>query len=256
MSLKHSIAVSGVVALLATACGPMPGYHPPNTPEQERDQEAAASPRGAPAPAPDDNASSEDWSEDSESDDSAPVEDLNWETPPSERPPAPVYHPPVAAPPPAQPSPAVATPGATPQVRIIELDADSSYVIDDARGLCFFRFKGALSPIDCDKLKLAPTPSAPQPTPQPVAPQPVAPAPVPAAPAGSGAFSPVELRRFQDAFSAIYCDRQAGQKVTAEQRIAEAGLDNNRYNAIEVWMAEDEARWWSATDKARASCPR
>jgi len=254
MSLKQSVLISGVVAMFAAGCGPMPGFRGPNS---NPDDESATTPRGAPAPAPEDDSVDGPWSDTDE----GPTEDPNWETPPSERPPAPVYRPPVAEAPVAQPAPQP-TPSPASGVRIIELNADSAYVIDDTRGLCFFRFKGTLATIDCAKLtQAAPVtppvaPVAPQPAPQPVAP---APAPVTrdsGVPVAPGAFTTVDLRRFQDAFSAIYCDRQSGQKVQAEQRIAEAGLAVVQYGEIETWMADDDARWQAATDKARASCRR
>jgi hypothetical protein len=236
----------------------MPGYHPPKPVEE---QGADDMPRGGPAEPPDEGAD--------EGADGGPVDEHEggevWTTPPEKRPPPPVYRPPEPEPQVATPDPGSRTaPQAPPQpsggVRVVQLDADSAYIIDEARNLCFFRFREALTAVDCARVAGASQPAPTQP--QPPAPNPPArvqpapePAPVPVRPEPTpGAFRPDEIERFQRAFNQIFCDRVAKSNVAPEQRIREAGLDEARYEAIETWMADDDKRWWDATDKARNSC--
>jgi hypothetical protein len=145
---------------------------------------------------------------------------------------------------------------------VIELDADTSYLIDEARGLCFFRHRGALAPVDCAKIT---PPSAPREEKAPPAsrddarsPQrkPTAPAISPEAEPPSGDPSPEELVKFEAAFADIYCDRKAQSEAPPEGRIAARGLSVPRYEAIETWWASDEKAWWTLTQRASANCKR
>lgn len=257
MRLKHLLPLIGS-NILVTACGPMPGYRPPDDPPEAPDEDTTPSnmPRGGPADAPpeDDNAEGDSAGWDDEGGEA-------YSTPPEKRPPPPVRRQPQAEPQVAAPAPSTRTsppvtppPTAPSPVRVIEVDKDSAYIIDDARGLCFFRFREALAPIDCSRIagQEGARPAAPSPTPSVSAPS-ATPA-APATPPTPGTFRQDELDRFQRAFNMIFCDRVAKSNTPPETRIREAGLDVARYEVIETYMADDDKRWWDVTDKARQSC--
>lgn len=286
------------------ACGHIPGYYPEGetTPEATR-----ARPTSPPAPAPSPAArrgADEEGPEeadasytdegDGDAGEAAPSDDAPPYEPPAKRPPR--YSPPPAWDPPeapAQPAPAepvrqvpIAPPPAAPAERAnrtepagdeglktIRLDADTYYLVDLKRNLCFLRHKESMTAIDCARVaepSPAPAPArevrepaapARQPRPEesrpPVreavpAPEPTAPTPAPS-PASP---SPDEITRFEAAFSDIFCDRKRGDDTTPEDRIAARGLSVQRYEAIEGWWAGDEKAWFALTTKAAGRCKR
>lgn len=223
-----------------------------------------------------------------------------------EAPPVPAPRPPRYAPPPnweptpdpaksPAPKPAPERPAAAPEpdrpdaIKIVRLDADSYYLIDPVRRLCFLRHKESMTAVDCAKIPEAGTPDRaqpatpspapvrapepsrmPEPSPAPATaptapppPTPEAPAPLdePAPPGQDGgprapSPSPDELTRFEGAFIAIYCDRKNRDATLPEARIREQGLTTVRYEAIEAWWAGDENAWYTLTTKASKACPR
>ncbi len=151
-----------------TACGPMPGYQMPH---EETPDEAPQAPRGPPAPARIERptrGATEVPSID------APEVDGNWDTPeevdqveeveePADEPEQPLPKPPRYKPErnwepePRAPEPVRAPepepePVKTDGIKIVRLDADSYYLIDSVRKLCFLRHKESMTSIDCAKI--------------------------------------------------------------------------------------------------------
>jgi hypothetical protein len=261
MRVLASFALS---SLLTAACGPMPGYRGPDYPPEPADEGIA--PANPPAPAEDE--ASDDGAVGSDDDAAPPEADQRWSEadqvpevapprlPPPSRPAAPEVAPPAPAPDgssrtrPATP-PAEAGSSQPRGVRVIELDDDSAYILDDARGLCFFRHKASLAPVDCARV----TEVAPQPAqPQPAQPAPQSQPGQPAAKPQPKGYSADQLRRFDQAFTAIFCDRIAKAVTPSDVRLREAGLDATTYEAIEIWTAEDDKRWLDLNTRASASC--
>jgi hypothetical protein len=253
MRALSSLALTAVAA----ACGPMPGYRGPDYPAEPAASESAASDeaseRAKAAPAVDEAPPSEGsrWSEADEVPDVEPPR-----VPPPRR-----VEPEVASARPAPDSGSRGAPAATPAsspspsqrgARVIELDPDSAYIVDDARGLCFFRHKAALAPVDCARVT---QPAPEQPAPAQPAPRTEPAPPVQPAPAAQPArFTADQLRRFELAFTAIFCDSVAKTATPSETRLREAGIDGPTYDAIETWTADDDKRWVELNARASSAC--
>lgn len=255
-----------LLMLGGTACGPMPGYQMPHG-------EAPPSPRTPPTPSPDEEEEEErqelvhrdderygqedrDGREEPGAgvDDEAPGAEREADAPaPAPEPKAP--RPPRYAPPKnwdepkpeteprksPTPAPEPTTPEPPDAVRIVRLDADSYYLIDPVRRLCFLRHKESMTAIDCTKIPEAGTPGRDRESEG---------SPRPASPPAE------ELTRFEAAFTAIYCDRKSGVDTLPETRMREHGLTTARYEAIEAWWAGDENAWYTLTTRAAKACPR
>jgi hypothetical protein len=222
----------------------MPGYRgPANAP----DPSAAEAEGEAPSDEPDPEAAPDpDWAATEGQDGPWSEADRVPEVEPPRVPPRRPALPDVGAPTgPDTASRPAAPPAPAGGVRVIELDADNAYLIDDARGLCFFRHKATLAPVDCARV-------TPAPGPQPAAPQPPAPAPQPAAPTPRSTVD--QTKRFEQAFIAIFCDRVQHTGTPSATRLQAAGLDAATYEAIEAEVAEDDARWLDLNTRASAAC--
>ena len=245
-----ALALPALVAL--TACGPMPGYRGPavrpteaegpgeEVPEDPQADEASEPP---PDEAPPEAATGRPWSE---SDEVPEVE------PPRVPPRAPAL-PDVGMPapasrpsgPPASGNSSGSAPGSSgaSAVRVVTLDDDNAYLIDEGRNLCFFRHKTSLTPVDCDRV-----------TGRPPAPQPPAPQPPAQRPLDGDRFGADQIRRFEQAFIAIFCDRVGRISPRSEVHLKAAGLDAKTYEDIEATVAGDDARWISLSTRASAAC--
>jgi|GEM_PF-1673193 len=302
-------AAFAIVMLGATACGPMPGYQMPQheeVPQEPRsppapqparptvsvDDRARPGAKGrdegdAPDPGTDDQSTNEEqddgtWREpepEPEVEERAPrppryTPPRNWDGPA----PARTTRPEPPAPEPVAPEPEP-VPVKTDGIKIVRLDADSYYLIDSLRKLCFLRHKESMTALDCAKIPEAgevtrvpasPTPARspepdrmPEPTRQPEQdrmPEPgrkTAPEPEPAKrEEGPRTTSPTpdEMVRFEGAFIDIYCDRKLRDETAPESRIRERGLSTVRYESIEAWWAADENAWYTLTTRASKSC--
>ena len=253
----------GVGCLLLTACGPMPGYQMPQTSSDEMRTEprsppapvSSVEPRAAgeidEAPAPDEG--------DDAYDDQAPAEE---EVTPAPRAPKPPRYTPERnwdppQPPEREPTVAPPEPPRTDGIKIVKLDADSYYLIDSLRRLCFLRHKESMTAVDCARIPEAndTTPTkAPERMPEPKVPERMPePSRAPSEPTPSSP-SPDEMMRFESAFIDIYCDRKLHDETAPESRIRERGLTTVRYEAIEAWWAGDENAWYALTSKAAKAC--
>ena len=294
---RRALWIGGAtLALSASACGPMPGYVAPDGPAdspRERNRGVTYAEPG----------------EKSEVEEAPPVTpevdrrlrvragDRDY-APPAAREPAP------AAPQPevsvevervpmesSAPAAAPVAPAAGPsKLQVVPLDrADSYYLIDRERGLCFFIHKESSAKFDCALIPeardvVAPAlPADPGPAPAPAAkPAPAAPAdagaavvrrryvepapadkasPPPAArpeapapPEAEGAPSADELSRFEDAYVEIACDRRKGSFTPPRDRISAAGLTPQRYSDIEEWLTSDERSWRLLANRAYREC--
>ena len=275
------------MALGLSACGHIPGYYPED--EAPRASAGPERPKAPPAPPPGARRPPDEVGEVGEvgevddtveADEAGPVDDAEPvdEAPPYVPPPKPprytppsTWEPPAAparnapTPPPVQPTP-VAPPAREADtadgVKTIRLDADTYYLVDARRNLCFLRHKESMTAVDCARVvdpadtrnSPAPAPTPPSrvepvaPAPAPAAPSRVEPAPTPATP------TPDETTRFEAAFTDIFCDRKARSETPPEARIRGRGLSVERYEAIEGWWASDENAWFALTSKAARSC--
>jgi len=296
-----------VLGLGTSACGHIPGYYPAEDKAPESASWAPKSPPAPPpvaaarrgadegdapeADEPYDDAArdtqdtqdtqdtagiDESAADEPESDTSAPPY-----TPPAPRPPRhtppPAWEPtrePASRPqpptsPPARPTtPEPASPERADGVRTIRLDADTYYLVDSARNLCFLRHKESMTAVDCARVagssgdssnpaalpKPAARPPEPPPTREPVRPaepeRPARPARAPTSP------TPDETVRFEAAFTDIVCDRKSQDDTSPEDRIRGRGLSIDRYEAIESWWAADENAWFTLTGRAAKGCRR
>lgn len=290
-SLKSVGMVVGLGVLGGAACGPMPGYVP--RPEREAANNAPARP---PAPAPEEDApairsnppaersvrrDAQVEDDPSELDDTTEASEPEQDETPADPPPRPPK-PTRSSPPPNWDAPAPAktqrapapaprpeapreepAPEPTPSaMKTIRLDADTYYLIDPVRKLCFLRHKESMTALDCAKIPEAsellttrparPEPARPQPEPAREAP------PAPASPnrktPAKAAPTPDEMVRFEAAFTDIFCDRKTQDDTAPEDRIKERGLSTDRYEAIESWWAADENAWWTLTTRAAKGC--
>jgi len=153
-------------------------------------------------------------------------------------------------------------------MKIVRLDADSYYLIDPMRKLCFLRHKESMTAIDCAKIPEASEQPAPVERPAkrvspPEADRKPAPSRLPEPEpskrdegAKPSSPSPGELLRFESAFIAIYCDRKHRDDTPPETRITEHGLATVRYEAIEAWWAADANAWYTLTTRASKDCSR
>lgn len=315
--------IGALMLLGGTACGPMPGYQMPHEEVPPAPRAPPAPMPTSPAgddeerrvvvrreveverygrderDLRDEGDEGEDRDEVGERDDVAPSDEIEDDAPepapPAPRPPR--YEPPrnwepspapapktSPAPPSPEPVKVAPEPDRPDAVKIVRLDADSYYLIDPVRRLCFLRHKESMTAIDCAKIPEAGTeravPAAPREPAPPPAPEPSRlpepdrmpePSPAPAntpappdpldEPAREGgprpsSPSPDELTRFEAAFIDIYCDRKNRDDTLPEARIREHGLTTVRYEAIEAWWAGDENAWYALTTKASKACTR
>jgi len=282
---RRALWIGGATLMMA-ACGPMPGYVAPSerhTPDKSRSSVEYS--------APDDETARDD----DDRDDDVRVERRRvTEARPrtvlrdrsgSDEAPAPTVTPtpaPTVAPTP--PPTATPEPTASPtgdKLQVVPLGrADSYYLIDRTRGLCFFIHKETSAAIDCSTIPegrdvAAPKPptTAPAPTPAPT-PAPArtdesvrrryvepAPAPTPAPHRAAPAPAPDpdaptadELNRFETAYVSIACDRRQGSFTPPQRRVEEAGLSQERYSAIESWLTSDERAWRLLVNRAYREC--
>lgn len=275
------------------ACGPMPGYiSEPSAPTPSAPPAKAESPRVS-APGPSGEAGSEVVSEPlpAPAKPAVPRAPARREAPPAYEPPqTPEYDPAEdqdAPPAPSQPPifrPSQRIPEPAPSksgMQTIRLDDDSYYLVDAARGVCFFRHKDVMAPVDCSKIpesggEDAPAPERaraptqpprlsrppaqppalpPEPELEPEAePEPPTQPTTRPAQAPKLQASPDEMLRFERAYDAIFCDRKRGDTTAPDQRIRAQGLTTARYEAIEGWWADDENAWWTLTERARRAC--
>ncbi len=287
--MTRRVWAGAVLGFGLMACGPMPGYiTEPEAPTPSAPPAKAESPR-VPTPGPSDEAGSEVVSDPLPTTDRPSVARApeRREAPPprdaydpaedQDAPPAP------SQPPIFRPSQRIPEPPATKSgMQTIRLDDDSYYLVDAARGVCFFRHKDVMAPVDCGKIpesggEDAPAPErttrAPTQPPRlsrpPIQPPALPPEPEPAAEpepepptqpstrppqAPKLQASPDEMLRFERAYDAIFCDRKRGDTTPPDQRIRAQGLTTARYEAIEGWWADDENAWWTLTERARRSC--
>lgn len=273
----------GGVTLALTACGPMPGYVPKSERQAERQPERQPE-RQADRSTADDEPESSPGVEYEDRED-APVATAD----PTPRDAPRRYRPPTvldrgAAPAPAA-DPAEDEPGATPEtprVEVVELGrADTYYLIDRERRMCFFIHKETSARVDCASIPegrdvqpregdepppaIIPAPSAPSAPPAPPSEgvtrryvEPTPPAPKPAAPQPQPASddSPTadELARFEAAFGQIACDRRQESLVPPRTRVEAQGLTLARYSAIEAWATADERGWRMLVSRAYREC--
>lgn len=281
--------LSGLMALGLSACGHIPGYYPDD--EAPRAAAAPSGPKSPPAPPPSARRPAQDFDEpneagesddetdgEAEADEAEPADEAPPYVPPPRPPrytPPSTWEPPATpptapAPQPVQPAPQPTRVAPPPReadapadgVKTIRLDADTYYLVDARRNLCFLRHKESMTAVDCSRVvdpadpKASPAPTSPRAVPAPAAPTPppgpsrVEPAPAPATP------TPDETTRFEAAFTDIFCDRKARDETAPEARIRARGLSVERYEAIEGWWAGDENAWFALTSKAARSCRR
>jgi len=291
--IRRALWIGGATLAL-TACGPMPGYMAPSERHQPRETRPGVEYKSAsdestsdqPPPTRDDSElAPEDDSAEPSSTASPPRTVLRdprttRDLPSPAMPPAPS-----AAPePPARVSPPPdASLAASPsKLQVVPLDrADSYYLIDRERGLCFFIHKESSAKVDCSSIPEGRDVASPAPTP-PAAPAvappvrddqgvrrrylepapPAAPVP-PARSSTTAAPAPAadpdgptgdELNRFEGAYTDIACDRRQGSFTPPRQRIEASGLTLERYTAIEGWLTSDERAWRLLVTRAYREC--
>lgn len=270
--------LSGLMALGLSACGHIPGYYPDD--EAPRAAAGPGRPKAPPAPPPGarrpaDTAEPDEMAEPDEAtepDEAEPIDEAPPYVPPPKPPrytPPSTWEPPAPAAPapqPVQPAPQPTRVAPPPReadtqadgVKTIRLDADTYYLVDMRRNLCFLRHKESMTAVDCAKVvdPGAPAP-APASTPTPSRVEPAAPPPAPApAKVEPATPTPDETTRFEAAFTDIFCDRKSRDETPPEARIRARGLSVERYEAIEGWWAGDENAWFALTSKAARSCRR
>ncbi|PKN57940.1 MAG: hypothetical protein CVU56_08545 [Deltaproteobacteria bacterium HGW-Deltaproteobacteria-14] len=285
--IRRALWIGGAT-LVFMACGPMPGYMAPS--ERRAPDKSTRSSVEYTAPDDDESASDDRAGTDDEDEgryaqpgdrpratSTSPPTVLRDRSTPA-MPPAPSESAPTVtreAPPVKAPTPASATPASSPsKLQVVPLDrADSYYLIDRERGLCFFIHKETSAKVDCAIIPegrdvAQPTPAATpapksdegvrrryvEPEPAPAAPprRVTAPAPTPA-PDPNGPTAD-ELNRFESAYVEIACDRRQGSFTPPHARIDEAGLSQERYNAIEGWLTSDERAWRLLVNRAYREC--
>lgn len=285
--IRRALWIGGAT-LVFMACGPMPGYMAPS--ERPVPEKSTRSSVEYTSPKDDDSASDDRAGSDDDEgryappDDSATtrrkpptvLRDRSTPTmPPAPREPAPTVTP--EAPPVTAPTPASAAPApSSSKLQVVPLDrADTYYLIDRERGLCFFIHKETSAKVDCaiipegrDVAQPAPavTPAPKsdegvrrryvEPEPAPTAPprRVTAPAPAPAPASDPNGPTADELNRFESAYVEIACDRRQGSFTPPHARIDEAGLSQERYNAIEGWLTADERAWRLLVNRAYREC--